>query len=455
MSILRLLLGLVLASSAVTAATSGDCKKHLVSAPVAPPVEPRPIVIPTPAPAPAPAPERPLPRREVPVPPADPDTPLKPLHPLDDPKNLPPKAYYEVDKDRLPDFWKDLPDGLKKLFKEELAREKEQLEAELFARYGLFDLAKLNEVADALRAEIEAAEQRCGDEILQVIEEMIERRYGTLSEKLSISISPVMPRIRSQRKDPPQGLFQPLPESWLPGLYYRTEIRNLWLQGEGWIGMREFVFGAASRLDEIESGLAAKYQEFDRVHRYLFINLLPTTLLPLKGKPPNQRYMGRQIVHTEFEIVEKEPQNVIRVKDISGVAVGKNAWAAVHEARKAAAQMATPHEGALRWLLTLPKRKKLNLATNSDWAEIRQGVLGPTVARTLKKRLALLSARPEGISNQQLHYMVEGYFSLAPTDFKTATDTLFGEDFENSPAIQLQTKQILTRLGVLLPADEA
>ena len=97
-----------------------------------------------------------------------------------------------------------------------------------------------------------------------------------------------------------------LPTSWDAGMVYRTELRHLWQQGEGWIGMKEFAYGHADDLNAISPNLASKYQELDRLYRYGQLAQLKLILAPelIDDIPREEINAGREIVTTDFEMVK-------------------------------------------------------------------------------------------------------------------------------------------------------
>ena len=233
-------------------------------------------------------------------------------------------------------------------------------------------------------------------------------------------------------------------------MVYRTEMRHLWQQGEGWLGMKEFAYDHAGELNAISPGLAQKYQELDRLYR--FGQLAQLGLIPVAetvdALPRETISAGREIVTTDFELVESpDGSRSIGVKEIRGIAVGRNAWAAAHEARKAASQMATPNEGAYRWMLSPERRQSLNDATNSNRAEIRQGVFGPVVVQAMRSRLGKIL--PFDMKEADYLDMVDGIFSMHPGAFKHTMDLLFRSDFETSEVAQKELRSVLETNGVI------
>lgn len=415
-----------------------------------------PSVLPDAPPSPTkPSPTRPSPqpdptpkRREVPIPAPDEPGRLIPAKPLEDPKDIQPEDLYLTDP-KVGAFWNQMPIGLRRLMIEEMRKERSKLEAHIEQRYGSRDLRTLVRATRALQTEIEKIEATRKKEILSVIRTMMENRYGETIEGLSIQITDHLPET-SDPKANSQEAVPELPRNLNDGMIYRTELRNLWLQGEGWTGMKEFAYEHAAELNAIYPGLAEKYQELDRLYRLgqlAQLDIIPMAeLIDVAGK--ESFTAGREIVTTDFEIVEAaDGSKSARVKEIKGVAVGRNAWAAAHEARKAASQMVTPAEGVYRWLMTPERRRNLDDATNSARAEIRQGVFGPAVVVALRKRLELL---PSGKMSEEHYYrVVEGLFSLPPGLFVHATKIIFDSQFEANRGLQSELYELLKENGVL------
>src|SRR5665213_500089 len=131
--------------------------------------------------------------------------------------------------------------GLKRIMVEEMQTEREKLERYIREKYGASDPHTLIRATLSLQKEIEAIESAHKKEILSVIGEMIEKRFGNQIESLSIRITDDYPR-PSQVKNSDQREIPELPRSWDSGMIFRTELRNLWQQGEGWLGMKEFSY---------------------------------------------------------------------------------------------------------------------------------------------------------------------------------------------------------------------
>jgi len=408
-------------SSQAVLALSGICTKALrevhagpATLPEAPPTEP----IRKPAPTPY------KPKRRVPIP--APEGPPReiPEKPLEDPKDINPEVLYSTDSLVAP-FWDQIPVGLQRVMIKGMQAEKEKLVAHMRKKYGGADVGRLVQAVRSLEeeiAEIEASHKR---EILKVIRELMENRYGDTVQGLQIQITDELPTPQNPAGTNGQTVPE-LPKSLDAGMVYRTELRNLWLQGEGWIGMKEFVYEYAPQLNAIHPGLAEKYQELDRLYR--FGQLIQLELIPvpemIDHTPKVMISAGREIVTTRFDVVEEaDGSKAVEVQDVKGVAVGRNAWAAVHEARKAASQIVTSNEGALRSLMPLDRRQILDEATNSARAEIRQGVFGLPVVVALRKRIEMAFER--SFTDTEFYAVMDGYFSLPPSVFQTATDILF------------------------------
>jgi hypothetical protein len=397
---------------------------------------------------PPPAEPRPQPRRrEIPIP--IPDEPARkiPAKPLEDPKDIQPEDLYESDS-QVQHFWREIPIGLRRLMIEEMRKEKSKLEAHMIEKYGSADPLRLMRAVLTLQSEIEGIESHHKKEILDVIGTIMTNRYGPEIQNLTIRISRELPQPSQPKSDGRQ--IPELPKSLDAGMIYRTELRNLWLQGEGWVGMKEFAYLYAPQLNAIHSGLAEKYQELDRLYR--IGQLVQLDLIDVAGtldeKPKEAMSAGRQIVSSDFEIIQGETGSPAAVvKETKGIAVGRNGWAAAHEARKAASHMVTPSEGAYRWMLTTDRREKLNEATNSARAEIRQGVFGPAVVQALKKRIDLISPQP--LDDQKYYRVMDGYFSLPPNVFINVTKIIFDSSFETNSGLQKEARHLLQEYRVL------
>ncbi len=422
---------------------------NLKTAPVAPPAPVKPA---RPLPAKPVEPERRPSRREVPIPRPDEKPHFVPDRPLFDPKDLNPEDLYSGDA-HLKGLWNDLPLGMKRVMVEGLREEKAQLTRHLEEKYGTHDPNQVQSIMLNLMRDIETIESQHRPKILGVIRDMIQERYGDAVTGLKIGItadspSRVSPTATGESKIPG------LPHSFNDPMIYRTEVRNLWQQGEGWIGMKEFSYGKGKELDAISPGLSEKYQELDRLNRWgqIFVLAQIPDSQFVSSLPQDAFSAGRDIVTTQFELVDRPDGKVDRVKKggLTGVATGRNGWAAAHEARKAAAQMATPAEGALRWMMSPEQKKSLDEATNSQIAELRQGVYGPAVVVALRKRLATLHSggQTNSMSDEDYHFAADGVFSLPPDAFKYGMTLLFDSSFEKDAAKQEEAKQFLKQYGV-------
>ncbi len=435
-------------SASLYAFTPGICKKNLKELnrsgpavlPEAPPVPKKAPVEPQPI---TPRPSEPK-RREIPIP--NEPAPKIPAKPLEDPKDIQPEDLYASDS-RVAFFWREMPIGLRRLMIEEMKNEKEKLQTHMRARYGGAEARTLIRATLSLQSEIEAIEVHHKKEILNIIGEMMEKRYGPAIQSLSIRITNELPRPTESKAD--GRMIPELPKSLDEGMVYRTEMRNLWLQGEGWVGMKEFAYLYAPELNAIQPGLAEKYQELDRLYRIgqlAQIDLIPFAEA-LEHLPKEAISAGREIVSTDFEIVERDGASFGKVKNTRGIAVGRNGWAAAHEARKAASQMATSSEGVFRWMMPIERREKLNEATNSARAEIRQGVFGPAVVQSLKKRIDLVVGK--SLEDERYYQIMDGYFSLPPSIFIQVNKLIFDSTFEVNGSLQGEVRKLLKANGVI------
>lgn len=453
-----LLVALNVLSHATGAPKDRDCPGALrsltqavsVSAPSAPPKPIQPVPQ---KPAHEPEPSR-RERRLVPIPAPAPDEPRRmiPEKPVTDPKDIQPEDLYSSDPKVAP-FWNKMPVGLRRVMVEGLRKERAELEQSMQTRYGSTRAQVLMQAVVKLQAEIEAIESKHKREVLAVITKMIEARYGGLASGLRVGISTQMPARPSDTEVSSQGSRIPeLPTNLDEGMVYRTELRHLWQQGEGWLGMKEFAYDHAADLNTISPGLAEKYQELDRLYRYgqlAQLGLIPVAEM-VDALPRDAISAGREIVTTDFELVDApDGSQSVGVKEVKGIAVGRNGWAAAHEARKAASQMATPNEGAFRWMLSSERRQRLNDATNSNRAEIRQGVFGPAVVEAMRDRLRKIL--PTGSSMKEADYLdaVDGIFSMYPGAFKHAMELLFRSDFETNESVQKEVLSVFEANGVI------
>lgn len=391
-------------------------------------------------------------RRDVPMPaPVEPGRKI-PARPVVDPKALQPEMLYSND-DRIAPFWNELPMGLKRLMIENVRREQGELEEFIRAREGSSDPQTLVRVVKALETEIESLEADRKKELLEVIRRMMISHYGKeWVDPLAISIGTTFPT--PQQPEATDGRMVPeLPERLAAGMIHRTELRNLWLQGEGWLGMEEFIFLYAHELDAIVPGIAEKYQVLHKIYRLgqlaqlgLIPGLTPEVMNAIE-RARGAITAGFEIVTSDFKVVNNEEETpFIRLKEVKGVAVGRNAWAAAHEARKAGSQMATPMEGAYRWLMSEEQRGQLDEATNSAIAEIRQGVFGPCVVKVVRKRLELLFGKSD---DQAKHYeLMDLFFSMPPDAFREITTLLFNSEFETNRAVQQEARSLLETHGI-------
>ncbi|MGA0164628.1 MAG: hypothetical protein ACO3LE_10375, partial [Bdellovibrionota bacterium] len=409
--------------------------------PEAPPTEP--MRIPTAPPAPTPD----KPKRRIPIPAPEGPPRQIPEKPLEDPKDINPEILYSTDA-RASAFWDRMPVGLRRVMIEGMRAEREKLSAHMEQKYRVVSVGRLLQAVSALEREIAEIEGSHKKEILSVIRELMEKRYGDTVQGLNIQITNERPTPQSPAGTNGQSVPE-LPKNLDDGMIYRTELRNLWLQGEGWIGMKEFVYEYAPQLDAIQPGLAEKYQELDRLYRFgqlAQLELIPTPEV-IDRTPKDMISAGREIVTTHFDVVEEaDGSKAVEVREVRGVAVGRNAWAAVHEGRKAASQMVTPNEGAYRFLMPPERRAALDEATNSARAEIRQGVFGPAVVVALRKRIEMAVER--SFNDTDFYQVMDAYFSLPPGVFQAATEILFRSEFENSSESKKELRELFESYDV-------
>ena len=157
--------------------------------------------------------------------------------------------------------------GMKRVMVKGLREEKAQLSQHLDQKYGTHDPNQVQPIMLNLRRDIEAIESQHKPEILGVIRDMIQERYGEAVTGLKIGLTSEAPS-RVAPTTTGKNTIPGLPGSLDKPMIYRTEVRNLWQQGEGWIGMKEFGYGKAQELNAISPGLAEKYQELDKLNRW-------------------------------------------------------------------------------------------------------------------------------------------------------------------------------------------
>lgn len=404
----------------VGATTKSDSSCRLLLASDAPVVTPdRPIAPSRPDVEPA----EPVPRpRRAPNP-----LPGRPLQPTEDPKDLIPVELYEQDGE-MGAYWKGLAPDVRATLTKDADEDLRRLSAEFERRYG--ERPNINVVYSniirVLRA-VEPIERRHKIAIESVVRQLVENRFGgDTALFLKTSISDQLPARpdgapesgQIQRTDPLLEFLSPqqnIDPKLMKFYALRREFYNLIAQAEGWNGMSEFVRDRSRELYLIDLRLPSLYAELDLNYRLatrLMVQRV-TRVQSVQGTDVRgQITAGREIVCIHCRPVQgMMGEKEIEIASISGIAVGKNGWALAHEAYKAAFQMATALEATQRAPLNSTERQILDDLTNSNAAEIRQGIFGPGFLERMRRFVNALTG-----TTDQRHYFViiERVFSLLP-----------------------------------------
>jgi hypothetical protein len=357
--------------------------------------------------------------------------PERPLRPTVDPKDLVPPELYSRDLlfgetlDKFPEGFIDRLDAA-------AWRELEEIERS-FGWKKPVTLEALAQRISKLNQQIETVEGRRKPELLSIIKEMVADNYSRdVVENLKVDIAEQLP----DRTDSKAG--NSLSGNHLLGYHvYRRELYNSLSQAAGWNGMMQFIHTYRDRLNAIEPGLADKYQELHNAYRYATVLSLRAIHDPEILRDPQLRESishGREIVLAEPEKYwdEVTGEEQIGLKSVTGVAVGINAWATAHEANKAGFEMQTALEATQRMPLTDAERDYINDRTNSNLAEIRQGIYGIAIDKMLRRSLGFLAYRQPDINLSHSDYLlvVERLFSqLPPSQFQMFFDGVLSQDF--------------------------
>jgi hypothetical protein len=225
--------------------------------------------------------------------------------------------------------------------------------------------------------------------------------------------------------------------------------------------MKEFAVSYADELNAIEPGLAEKYQELHSIYRVVNSKLIENLRSPEQlrsGNFRNNATHGRETVDTQFEIKEQpDGTQEMVLKNIDAKAVGYNGWAAAHEAAKAGFQVVTPNEASQRTQLTGAERQELDEATNSNIAEIRQGIYGHSIDMLLRTRLSqlLYPKKEKGfqtkMNSEQYYTAIDRiFYALPQKQFYYFWDKIGSVDFESNPE---KAKELKTLLDTYLIFD--
>lgn len=359
-------------------------------------------------------PEKPVRRAPVPI-------PDRPVNPTYDPKDIIPIELYVKDPLAKP-IYASLPDTLKSAMLTAVEAEKARLIDQL-KNLGVENpenaKALITQITQDL-AVIQALEMGNEPTIEQGIHSYLVDEFGEAAiEGLEFRIDQTLPDRPpspvAEAPKPPRTEWNPV--RWLKGLFtpgrvakpaandaafnpelkafyeYRREVYNLIAQGLGWQAMARYPQQSIDLL-LVQPALPGLYQRFYLSFRLMNHLALAGVKTPTELNTPELREstsVGREIVEVNGKTVSDPDtgSRYIEIERIRGIAVGKNGLALAHEMMKAAFQMATALEATQRMVLTGPERHTLDLATNSNSAEVRQAIYGPVVAERILGNLRL------------------------------------------------------------------
>lgn len=434
-----------------------------------------------------PAPTKPEPQeRPVSDPKRGPSVPVpfpgRKAVPTHDPKDIVPVDLYTMDTTIKP-FWSRIPFDVRRKMVETWAAEEADLKKFMQEKFNGNVKALIPRMLE-LDRQISAIENNKKEQVLQVIRQMLEARYGKeAADKIKFDIGTNYPkRIKPEaqnttpkqpskswisklkqmvKPEPVSEATQPWSKETKDFYIYRRELYNLLQQGAGWTAMKEFAVSYADELNAIEPGLAQKYQEYHSIFRVANSILLESLRRPDQLKSDTIRESigrGREAVDTQFEIKElPDGTQEMVLKNIEARAVGYNGWAAAHEAAKAGFQVVTPNEASQRTQLTGVERRELDDATNSNIAEIRQGIYGHSIDMLLRTRLSqlLYPKKDNGFQtkmNSEQYYTALDriFYALPQKQFYYFWDKIGAVDFESNPE---KAKEVRTLLDTYLIFD--
>lgn len=465
----------VLTASHLAFSVEPPCDFHKVAPPQMMPAAPEAPPAPTrPRPAeprPVPLPEHPAPRPSEPAPRRLPDRrPDRPVQPTKDPQNIEPFQLHTLDP-RYPNFWEEVPVALRDHLQRSYNEESQRLK-ELTATWGVTDLPTLMRNHHQVKQQIAQIEGVHREKLEALLKRMVSDVYGPeVANSLDVKIGgplPAWPEIPKPRPvDRFKDWFKRAKDSFTPAgrarqaaeqndmqfMRYRRELYNMLSQAHGYYGTQRLYSMYEKELKEIDPNLPELLRKDLTLAMYgndmMIQNLRPHQL----GRFSNRRNVegmahGRNVTEATVERKQDEEGSYLEVKDKSGVAVGNNTHDAAHEAAKAGFKIATVNETSTRATLNPPEQKWLDDATNSPVAEIRQGVFGPYLDRTLRRSIRAMlypDAPSKQLTEQQYLTVVERVFSeLPPGQFHAFIEGAGDPAFEKSPE---RIQHLRTTLG--------
>jgi len=397
--------------------------------------------------------------------------PDRPIKPTEDPKDMIPIDLYRQDPNFNNIFRQYFPPGFIAMI-ENVATQ----EAQTFAT---LQTQRLFAQVPALMTELKGIEAQHREAIKEIVRKMVADFYGDeIAEHMNLKLSEGIPPRPTDHPYHMTDYFKfdssvhrehdrineqsPMDERRFQDIIFRRELYNLAAQAHGWDGMSAFFNLYGPELDQVSPGLAQKYRDLHNAFRYgqytglrLIGPVIPETALfnphsQLRNQHDGITY-GREIVQVEMSKGTDEAGDpYIQIDEVNGVASGFNGWALAHEAMKAGFQMATALEATRRAGLTDLERYRLDFATNSPAAEIRQGIYGPTFDRHLRKTLAILKYPQKKVQLESKIYLraVENLFILNHAAFSDFVQTISRADFFENVAQQNRLRTMLQEQGV-------
>lgn len=351
--------------------------------------------------------------------------PDRPLLPTTDPKDIIPIDLYDQDGE-MGTFWRSISPDVRSRLVHDADADFNRLSVEFQSRYGAKpNLQTVYSNVMRVLQRLTPIEDRHKIVLEGLVRQLIDERFGReTTEHLTSSISSHLPARPAQINMDPSSLgaeslgvsqTQNIDTSFMRFYVLRRELYNLLAQAEGWFGMHEFVNDHSKELYLIDPALPSLYSELDlnyRLANRLMLASIPSVQTIQGADMREQITSGREIVCVNCRPVQGlMGEKQIEIGSVTGVAVGKNAWALAHEAFKASFQIATALEATQRAPLNHQERQFVDDLTNSNAAEIRQGLMGPGFRQHMQKVVSALV----GSSDPKVYFViVERVFSMLP-----------------------------------------
>jgi hypothetical protein len=379
--------------------------------------------------------------------------PERPLEPTFDPKDIIPADLYGKDEG-MKHFWDSLDSNIKKTLLETDKKYSAELVQKFSEKYKTApNLPLMVENYLRIQAQLKSIEGQHQIAMERLVRHLAEDRFGASTMSvLKSGISSEMPsrEVEEAKSISQESTKNDISQKQMDFYVYRRELYNLLNQAEGWNGMQEFIKVGKFQMDEIDPRLAPLYEEMDlnfRLAQRLSLSAIPDVNL-LQVAEKDQLSMGREIVCINCKPAQSPTgQKQIEISSVSGVAVGANAWALAHEVYKASFQIGTALESTQRSPLNGRERRVIEDSTNSNVAEIRQGIFGHAFQVKLQSFIASITG---STSSHVYMTVVERVFSLLP---EQSFKNFINDSFNFDPA-KSDIKTLRAKYGQYLLLDE-